>query len=430
VILSGICNFLGVFLGGIAVALSVTRLLPSELLAPEQTSLVLALIMALLVAATLWNLGTWYYGIPCSSSHTLIGSLLGAGLGYSLLPGHVFGSGINWGKAAEVMLSLLISPLLGFFLSYLLLKLAKVLLRDRRFHEPPRAHKSPPVWIRSLLIGTCAGVSLAHGSNDGQKGIGLLMIILIGFMPAEFALNQHHNAAVYNQALSAALEMRQSLVQFTPGAGSSATSEAGIELTRLLINSLSMELDKIAGTLATEKSVAQIPGQQRLQLRQHILFADSILGNLEIEKKYFSKTNENNWKELNRDMTTLRQLTDYAPSWVLLLTALALGLGTMFGWKRIVVTVGEKIGKEHLTCAQGASAELVAMSTIGLSSWFGLPVSTTHVLSSGVSGAMVAQPAGLQLPTVKKIASAWILTLPVSMLLSAGLFLLFWLVFC
>jgi phosphate/sulfate permease len=121
----------------------------------------------------------------------------------------------------------------------------------------------------------------------------------------------------------------------------------------------------------------------------------------------------------------LRRLTDYAPSWVLSCVALALGIGTMVGWRRIVVTVGEKIGKDHLTYAQGAAAELVAMSTIGISAGLGLPVSTTHVLSSGVAGTMVAQGSGLQRQTITRIASAWLLTLPVTMVLAGAMFLAF-----
>jgi PiT family inorganic phosphate transporter len=120
-------------------------------------------------------------------------------------------------------------------------------------------------------------------------------------------------------------------------------------------------------------------------------------------------------------------VTDFAPNWVMWMVALSLGLGTMIGWKRIVVTIGEKIGKDHLTYAQGATAELIASLTIGLATAYKWPVSTTHVLSSGIAGTMVAQRGikNLQGDTVKNIVLAWILTLPVTVVLSAGLFLLF-----
>jgi inorganic phosphate transporter, PiT family len=117
--------------------------------------------------------------------------------------------------------------------------------------------------------------------------------------------------------------------------------------------------------------------------------------------------------------------TKFIPLWVKIAVAIALGLGTMVGWKRIVVTVGEKIGKTHLTYAQGASAELVAMCTIGAADMFGLPVSTTHVLSSGVAGTMVANRSGLQMSTIRNLAMAWVLTLPVAIALSGGLYWLF-----
>ena len=121
----------------------------------------------------------------------------------------------------------------------------------------------------------------------------------------------------------------------------------------------------------------------------------------------------------------LDKSTRFIPTWVKVAVALALGLGTMVGWKRIVVTVGEKIGKTHLTYAQGASAEIMAMVTIGLADGLGLPVSTTHVLSSGVAGTMAANKSGLQMSTIRDIALAWVFTLPAAALLSGCLFVLF-----
>lgn len=379
VVWSGICNFLGVFLGGIAVAMAIVNLLPVELLVSKGTGAGLAMVLALLLAAVLWNLGTWYLGLPASSSHTMIGAILGVGLANSLLPGHVFGSGVNWHKAQEVGLALLVSPLFGFGMSFILLKLARVVLPSPELYQAPSGDRPPVWWIRAILIGTCTGVSFAHGSNDGQKGVGLIMLILIGILPATFALNPKASPAEIRAAYQVASFMKGS----------------------------SLELLDASHLLSGKVSLSDIPSERRIDLRRDILLADSNLR-----------------KSGHKGGTDLRRLTDYAPSWVMVMVALSLGIGTMVGWQRIVITVGERIGKSHLTYAQGAVAELIAMMTIGLSAVTGLAVSTTHVLSSGVAGTMVATGSGLQSATVRKIASAWVLTLPVSMLLSGGLFLL------
>ncbi|MCS7025159.1 MAG: inorganic phosphate transporter [Bryobacteraceae bacterium] len=378
VVWSGICNFLGVFVGGIAVAMAIVNLLPVELLVSKGAGPGLAMVLALLLAAVAWNLGTWYFGLPASSSHTMIGAILGIGLANSLLPGHSFGAGVNWRKAQEVGLALLISPLIGFGVSYLLLKLAKVLIPSPELYTAPRGDRPPVWWIRAILIGTCTGVSFSHGSNDGQKGVGLVMLILIGILPVTYALNPHSPPAEIRKAYEIAEQQKAS----TP------------------------ELAEAAQLLAGRSSTLEVPSHRRIDLRRNLILADARFRELGLEGG-----------------AALRRLTDYAPTWVMVMIALSLGIGTMIGWQRIVVTVGEKIGKSHLTYAQGAVAETVAMMTIGLSALTGLAVSTTHVLSSGVAGTMVAAASGLQMSTVKKIASAWILTLPVSMLLSGSIFL-------
>jgi phosphate/sulfate permease len=144
-------------------------------------------------------------------------------------------------------------------------------------------------------------------------------------------------------------------------------------------------------------------------------------------KKEEVRISESEKKLLKDELKLVRKVTDYSPTWVLFMISISLGIGTMVGWKRIVKTVGEKIGKEHLTYAQGASAEIVAASTIGLSTYFGLPVSTTHVLSSGIAGSMVASKGvkNLQPDTVRNILLAWFLTLPVVMVMAGTLFLVF-----
>lgn len=403
VILSGICNFLGVFIGGIAVALSIINLLPVELLVSSGTGAGLAMLLALLLAAIIWNLGTWYFGLPSSSSHTLIGAIVGVGLANSMLPGHEFGAGVNWAKAGDVGLALLISPIVGFSLAALLLLAARKLIRDPQLYRPPVGTRPPPAWIRAVLIGTCTGVSFAHGSNDGQKGVGLVMLILMGIVPAGFALNLDLSQPELQRAGRAVDAIEQTLAS-TPG------DEQEMAMLRA-------ELAELGGVLRAARDLREVPAADRWMVRRDVLLIDGTVKQLE------PTLAEPVAAELKQARGELRALTDYAPSWVLFCVALALGVGTMVGWRRIVVTVGEKIGKDHLTYAQGAAAELVAMSTIGISAGLGLPVSTTHVLSSGVAGTMVAQRSGLQMQTISKIASAWLLTLPVSMLLAGVLFL-------
>lgn len=405
VILSGICNFLGVFVGGIAVALSIINLLPVELLVANGTGAGLAMLLALLLAAITWNLGTWYFGLPSSSSHTLIGAIVGVGLANSMLPGHEFGAGVNWAKAGDVGLALLISPLVGFTLAALLLLAARKLIRDPQLYRPPVGTRPPPPWIRTVLIGTCTGVSFAHGSNDGQKGVGLVMLILMGIVPAGFALNLGLSQPELQRAARAVDAIEQTLA---------SKPAVGDEMTMAMLHAELAELDTL---LKGAKNIRDVPADERWMVRRDVLLIDSTVKKLEPKFEAAAAA------ELKTARGELRSLTDYAPNWVLSCVALALGIGTMVGWRRIVVTVGEKIGKDHLTYAQGAAAELVAMSTIGISAGLGLPVSTTHVLSSGIAGTMVAQRSGLQMQTVSKIASAWLLTLPVSMVLAGVLFL-------
>jgi PiT family inorganic phosphate transporter len=416
VLLSAFFNFSGVLIGGISVAMGIIKLLPLDLVVAGGSGIGIATILALLLSAILWNLGTWYLGIPASSSHTLIGSIIGVGLANSMRAGHVFGQGINLGKVAETMLSLVISPLFGFLAAGLLMLLAKRFFgRTHAMDEPPVKDVPPPPFIRALLIATCSGVSLAHGSNDGQKGVGLVMLILIGIVPAGFALNAESTQADIQRTLRAVTSIEQVVQLHGDRAGS-----ADLTVVRT-------QLGHVREHLEGRSRVAEIPRSERFAVRQEILTADKSLEAL--VKHGGLGLSESEASALTSERKALRRMTDYAPSWVLIAIALSLGIGTMVGWRRIVVTVGEKIGKSHLTYAQGACAEIIAASTISVASATGLPVSTTHVLSSGVAGTMVARGAGIQRSTVRNIAIAWVLTLPVTMLLAGGLFTLMRLAF-
>jgi phosphate/sulfate permease len=417
VIWSGLWNFLGVFAGGIAVAVGIINLLPVETLVDQNVAHSLSMVMALLITAIFWNLLTWYFGIPCSSSHTLIGSILGVGLAYSLLPEASAGA-VNWDKAKDIGLSLLFSPLFGFSVTIILMYFIRSLTKkteygDSLFKEPKK-NQPPPIWIRGILILTCTLVSFFHGSNDGQKGVGLVMLILIGIVPAYFALDANFNP----QPIAGSLKK----IEIVTSSIDSSTLAAP---DRKKLGNAIQRNQRLQARFDSLLDIELIPKGERFAVRKDIMLMDRELAN--IAKKEEVRLSDGEKKVLKEELKNVRKATDYSPDWVILMISLSLGIGTMIGWKRIVKTVGEKIGKEHLTYAQGASAEMVAASTIGLSSYYGLPVSTTHVLSSGIAGSMVASKGvkNLQPDTVRNILMAWFLTLPVVMIMSGTLFLMF-----
>ena len=410
VIISGAFNFMGVYLGGIAVAMSIIKLLPVELLATSGGA-GMAMVLALLCASIVWNIGTWYFGLPASSSHTLIGAIVGVGLANSLLPGHAFGSGVNWHKVQEIGTSLVLSPVVGLVAAALLLLFLRKLLPMPTLHTSPDGNKPPPWWVRAVLISTCSGVSFAHGSNDGQKGVGLLMLILIGMLPADYALNRSLNHAQITAMIQSTDKIE--LLAENLGGKPMLAAREGMAAGATAPAELVADLDELRTALQDRNTLAEIPPDRRFDVRKRIMRVDSALGAL--EKSNANALSPVQWDTIKKERSTLRSAVEFAPPWVLIGVALALGIGTMVGWKRIVVTIGEKIGKTHMTYSQGASAEMVAATTIGLSGWLGLPVSTTHVLSSGIAGTMVASKSGLQSATVRNIALAWVLTLPVAM---------------
>ncbi|MBK7506471.1 MAG: inorganic phosphate transporter [Bacteroidetes bacterium] len=400
VMLSGAFNFLGLMVSAkIAVAMGMIKLLPMSDLMGMGYGESISLVMALLITAILWNLGTWYYGIPCSSSHTMIGAILGSGLAFYYVHG---GDGVNWDKAKDIGLSLLISPLFGFSVAIMLMFVLRQLVSNKEiFKQPKEDGSAPPLWIRAILVSTCSLVSFFHGSNDGQKGVGLLLIILLAFMPIQYSLNS--KTFDIQKCKTSIEKIEKSTVDNHYGAINKEIKAAKAAI-------LSLEADPNT--------------KERYILRKNL---QKITKTVETTLEENPNDLKIGTDELKKEVSSFKSYTDFAPTWVKLMVALCLGLGTMIGYKRIVVTIGEKIGKRHMTYAEGATAELVAASTIGLSTYYGLPVSTTHVLSSGIAGSMTASKGvkNLQAGTVKSIVLAWILTLPVTMTVSFLLYMLF-----
>lgn len=410
VIWSSFFNFIGVYFGGIAVAMGIVNLIPLEALTDPNVYHNIAMILAVILTAIIWNLGTWYFGIPCSSSHTLLGSIFGIGIAFMFIDpsGNV---ALNWKKVTDAGLSLLISPIIGFGLTMICMKVLKRIIKKKKFFARPNLtnpdlkDKKPPFWIRLWLILTCTSVSFSHGSNDGQKGVGLIMIILIAILPFKFALDSSKNTTTMLGNLKS-IEISVNKMDTTKL--DKKTYEA--------YHKIKKDVDCLDNTVSVCMGT-EIPEGKRFEVRKKIL-------NIAKNSDKLLAVSSN--KVLKKNISELKSYTEYSPWWVILMVSISLGLGTMIGWKRIVTTIGEKIGKTHLSYAQGASAEMVAASTIGISTVLGLPVSTTHVLSSGVAGSMVSEGGikNLQMNTIKNIGIAWLITIPVTVTLSGGLFLL------
>ncbi|MBV8825398.1 MAG: inorganic phosphate transporter [Bradyrhizobiaceae bacterium] len=430
VVWSGMFNLLGVLLSSGAVAFGIVSLLPVELILQVGSNAGFAMVFALLVAAILWNLGTWWLGLPASSSHTLIGSIIGVGIMNALLRGRDGTSGVDWSKATEIGYALLLSPLFGFILAALLLLALKFVVRNVALYAEPKGDQPPPLWIRGILVLTCTLVSFFHGSNDGQKGMGLIMLILIGTVPTAYALNralppsQMERFTITSQIASQVIEAKAAGHNIIGDPRPAVTAYvAHRSINEGTFPSLAVLVREIANQVNQYGSIARMPAEAVGNTRNDMYLVSEAIRFLMKDKE--SDLSKADVAKLNDYKSSLDAATRFIPPWVKIAVAIALGLGTMVGWKRIVVTVGEKIGKTHLTYAQGACAEITAAATIAAADGYGLPVSTTHVLSSGIAGTMAANGSGLQLATVRNIALAWVLTLPAAMAISATLYWLF-----
>ncbi|MFV5440107.1 inorganic phosphate transporter [Acinetobacter oleivorans] len=430
---AGFCNFLGVMVASGAVAYGIIALLPVELIMNMGSGAGFAMVFALLIAAILWNLGTWFLGIPASSSHTLIGSILGVGIMNHLLSAStgVTTSGVDMDQVIKVGKALLFSPLIGFAFAAIVFLLVKtVFKRQLELFQPPEGNKPPPAIIRAILIFTCTGVSFAHGSNDGQKGMGLIMLILVGLVPLAYSLNKNLDT---QQVQSFHQLSSQTAVFLNQNQPELSDEKARLILTKYIqtkqqtpevVPALASMTDHLGERVSSYSNLKDIPEAAISEIRNDMYLSTTSFKRLD-KANALPKMDQSQEKLVKEYRSSLDSFLQYIPTWVKVAVALALGLGTMVGWKRIVVTVGERIGKHHMTYGQGMSAELVAMSTIAAADGLGMPVSTTHVLNSAVAGTMVANRSGLNFNTVKTILSAWVFTLPATICLSGGLYWLF-----
>jgi PiT family inorganic phosphate transporter len=400
IVLSGCLNFIGVMVGGIAVAYAMVELLPADALSPPGGGPAVAMLMSLFIAALSWNIGTWWLALPNSSSHCLIGSLIGVSLGNGFAHSRRLSEDVHWAAMWKVLEALALSPILGFVLAGGLYLVCRKTLHDEHLYRP--ATDKPPIWwMRGVLVLTCSGVSFAHGSNDGQKSIGLIMLTIIGLFPATYALNPAANSSP--RAVTALMQSAESLIRRY---GDDQKSRA---LNRIeSLKSDSTQQTNRPPTDAGHRSVVRDDIYQVISQLEHVG-----------ETKGASQDDKRAAKTIAKQ---LGNSVEYAPVWVRLLSALCLGVGTMFGYKRIVTTLGERLGNAHLTPAQGASAELVSALLIGTAGFTGLPVSTTHIVTSGIAGTMVTQGAGLRYQVLGRILLAWVLTLPVTILISGTLY--------
>ncbi|KFC04474.1 low-affinity inorganic phosphate transporter [Trabulsiella guamensis ATCC 49490] len=438
VAMAAIFNFFGVLLGGLSVAYAIVHMLPTDLLLNMGSAHGLAMVFSMLLAAIIWNLGTWYFGLPASSSHTLIGAIIGIGLTNALMTGTSVVDALNIPKVISIFASLILSPIVGLVfaggLIFILRRYWSNTKKKARIHLTPAERekkdgkKKPPFWTRIALIVSAIGVSFSHGANDGQKGIGLVMLVLIGVAPAGFVVNMNASGyeitrtrdAVNNvelffqqrpELLTKAVGAEQLIPSPEPGVAANAEFHCHPANT---INAL----ERTKGLLTNIESYDKLSVEQRSQLRRILLCISDTTDKV----AKLPEVNGEDLRLLKKLKTDMLSTVEYAPVWIIMAVALALGIGTMIGWRRVATTIGEKIGKKGMTYAQGMSAQMTAAVSIGLASYTGMPVSTTHVLSSSVAGTMIVDGGGLQRKTVTNILMAWVFTLPASIILSGVLY--------
>ena len=438
VAMAALFNFFGVLLGGLSVAYAIVHMLPTDLLLNMGSAHGLAMVFSMLLAAIIWNLGTWYFGLPASSSHTLIGAIIGIGLTNALMTGTSVVDALNIPKVIGIFASLIISPIVGLVIAggliFILRRYWSGTKKRARIHLTPAERekkdgkKKPPFWTCIALILSAIGVSFSHGANDGQKGIGLVMLVLIGVAPAGFVVNMNasgyeitrtrdavNNVETFFQQRPDLLKKATGVDQLVPSPDTNTAANG--EFHCHPANTINA-LDRVKTMLTGVETYDSLSPDQRGQLRRIMLCISDTTDKV-AKLPDVSADDQRLLKKLKTDMLST---IEYAPIWIIMAVALALGIGTMIGWRRVATTIGEKIGKKGMTYAQGMSAQMTAAVSIGLASYTGMPVSTTHVLSSSVAGTMLVDGGGLQKKTVTSILMAWVLTLPAAIILSGVLY--------
>ncbi|ARC54999.1 phosphate transporter PitA [Candidatus Riesia sp. GBBU] len=434
VIISGIFNFFGVIFGGLSVSYAIIHLLPINLLLNINSIYGLTMVFSILLSTIIWNLVTWYFGLPTSSSHTLIGSIIGVILINSFVIDSSVVEDLNIPKVTDIFLSLFLSPLIGCIFSGTIILLLRIIQKETKIcqqihftpieREKKEGKKKPPFCIRIVLILSSIGVSFSHGSNDGQKGIGLVMLILISILPTKFSLNmnasEYEISRIYNTItnLKKYYEEHSYIINNTKFHIKNKLDRNVANINYCYDNFCpNTILNQIISILKDVKSYSAIKSNQRSYVRKMLLYLSEM--NSKIAKH--SKTKPEEAKilyNLNKDLLIT---LEYAPVWITVIVASALAIGTMFGWKRATFTIGKKIGKKDMTYAHGVSAQTTAAISIGIASYTGMPVSTTQILSSAVAGAMIIDRRGIQIKTVKNILLVWLFTFPISITMS-GIF--------
>ena len=435
VAMAAIFNFFGVLLGGLSVAYAIVHMLPTDLLLNMGSAHGLAMVFSMLLAAIIWNLGTWYFGLPASSSHTLIGAIIGIGLTNALMTGTSVVDALNIPKVINIFASLIVSPIVGLVfaggLIFLLRRFWSGTKKRARIHLTPAERekkdgkKKPPFWTRIALILSAIGVAFSHGANDGQKGIGLVMLVLIGVAPAGFVVNMNASGYEITRTRDAVnnvetfFQQRPELLLKVQNSADPLTPEA-LQATEFHCHPANTmnALDRTKAMLSGIESYDKLSVEQRGQLRRIMLCISDTTDKV----AKMPEVNADDQRLLKKLKTDMLSTIEYAPIWIIMAVALALGIGTMIGWRRVATTIGEKIGKKGMTYAQGMSAQMTSAVSIGLASYTGMPVSTTHVLSSSVAGTMLVDGGGLQRKTVTNILMAWVFTLPASIILSGVLY--------
>lgn len=404
---SVVCNFTGVLLGGTAVAFGMVFLLPKEMVAGINTMSEASLMCALVLTAVMWNLATWWYGIPNSTTHTYVGSIMGVSMAHAFLLGDPVADAINWVQGEKILLTLFVSPIVGGFLAYFLYKLIKRLLKNPAMLEPHQEGVLPPTSVRASLIGGLVGVSVLHGTNDGQKSIGLMVMVLMGMLPGLYAIDPVHDQASYQHAL-AVIEEIESVTRRLE-----SDEAVGPRARRI-----DQELQHIREVARRDYENAPMSEDEKIQFRAEILDVHEAVGQALKRADVLGLLTDDEKRKMQDAHDALTGLVEGVPFWLIVLSAAALGVGTSVGYKKIVATLGEKMGNKNMSPAQGLAAQSAAVASIAAGDFGGAPVSTTHVLTSGVAGSVVSSGDKLQWKTLRAIIVTWFTTLPGTVILS------------